>query len=178
MDVLIDNWLIALLALLAAIAVGWYIFHASRRTRITGARRDVLDEGAAPAARNQALIDAPQATASDIPLPPLTPAGMAGVGEVVEAAVEQEHIRAAPSLSGDDLSRIKGVGPKIVTLLGELGVTSWAQIAGWSDADIDRIDARMGRFQGRILRDSWVEQAKLLSAGDESGFAARFGNLN
>lgn len=176
MDYLIDNWLIALLALLAAIAVGWYIFHATRRTRITGARRDVLDEGAAPAARNQALIDAAPATARDIALPPLTPAGMAGIAEAVEAAVEHEQVLAAREAPGDDLSRIKGIGPKLVTLLGELGVTRFAQIAAWSDADIDRIDSRLGRFAGRIRRDGWVEQAALLDAGDVAGFAARFGN--
>lgn len=178
MQFLVDNWLIALLALVAAIAVGWYIFHASRRTRITGARRDVLDEGAAPASRNQALIDAAPASAKRVPLPPLTPAGMAGVSEAVEAAVEHDQIVAAEMASGDDLSRLKGVGPRLVALLGELGVTSFAQIAAWSEADIDRIDARLGRFEGRIRRDNWVEQAKFLATGDEAGFAARFGNVN
>ncbi len=178
MQFLVDNWLIALLALVAAISVGWYIFHASRRTRITGARRDVLDEGAAPASRNQALIDAAPASAKHVPLPPLTPAGMAGVGEVVEAAVEHDQIVAAEMATGDDLARIKGIGPKLVALLGELGVTRFAQIAAWSETDIDRIDARLGRFEGRIRRDNWVEQAKLLAAGDEAGFASRFGNVN
>ena len=80
--------------------------------------------------------------------------------------------------TGDDLARIKGIGPKLVALLGELGVTRFAQIAAWSETDIDRIDARLGRFEGRIRRDNWVEQAKLLAAGDEAGFASRFGNVN
>lgn len=75
----------------------------------------------------------------------------------------------------DDLRQIKGVGPKLVTLLAELGVTRFDQIAAWSDADIERVDAQLGRFKGRITRDQWVEQAKLLKAGDQTGFSERFG---
>ncbi|QIQ85540.1 hypothetical protein [Erythrobacter sp.] len=75
----------------------------------------------------------------------------------------------------DDLTRIKGVGPKLATMLGELGVTRFAQIAEWDEAEIDRIDAQLGRFQGRIRRDQWVEQAKLLVSGDKDAFEARFG---
>ncbi|MDZ4137340.1 MAG: hypothetical protein U1D66_00485, partial [Erythrobacter sp.] len=80
----------------------------------------------------------------------------------------------APAVA-DDLTRIKGVGPKLVTLLGELGITSYAQIAAWSDADVERIDAELGRFKGRITRDQWIEQAKLLAAGDEAAFSDKFG---
>ena len=45
-------------------------------------------------------------------------------------------------------------------------------------AEIDRIDANLGRFQGRIRRDNWVDQAKYLSVGDEAGFVERFGKLS
>lgn len=176
MEYLTENWLLALIALLAAVLVAWYIFHAARRTRITGDRRDVLDEGAAPAARNQALIDTAPAAARDIPLPPATPAGLAGAGEAVSAAVEQAQV--PHDDSADDLARIKGVGPKLVALLHDLGITRFAQIAAWSEADIDRIDLQLGRFQGRIRRDNWVEQASLLAAGDPAAHAARFGNTN
>jgi len=82
---------------------------------------------------------------------------------------------APASAAADDLSRIKGVGPKLVALLGELGVTSYAQIAAWNEADVARIDDQLGRFAGRITRDQWIEQAKLLSEADEAGFAERFG---
>ncbi|MEE4208364.1 MAG: hypothetical protein V2I43_03750 [Parvularcula sp.] len=82
---------------------------------------------------------------------------------------------AAGTTNGDDLRRIKGVGPKLVTLLNEQGITRFDQIAAWDDADIDRVDAGLGRFQGRIRRDQWVEQAKFLAAGDDTGFAERFG---
>ncbi len=169
------NWLLVLIVAALAIAIAWYIFHAARRTRVTGERRDVLDEGAAPAARNQALIDAPAPT--QVPLPPATPAGLAGAGEAVSAVVEQQQVGASGA-SGGDLNRLKGVGPKLARQLGELGVTSLAQIAAWSEADIDRVDAQLGRFQGRIRRDAWVEQARLLIAGDEAGYAARFGNAS
>lgn len=178
MEFIEANWLLILLVVAVTTLIAWYIFHAARRTRVTGERRDVLDEGAAPAARNQALIDAPIAAAPQVPIPPATPAGLAGVGEAVEAAVERQQIRAAEaSGSGDDLTRLKGVGPKLAAQLGEMDITTFAQIAAWGDADIDRIDARLGRFQGRIRRDAWVEQARLLAAGDNAGFAAKFGNL-
>lgn len=166
MQYLTDHWLIVLLALLAAIAVGWFVFHAARRTRVTGARRDVLDEGAAPAARNQALIDAP-AAAPPVAVPPVAAS---------PAALPVAH--AASTGTGDDLARIKGVGPRLVAQLHQLGITRFAQIAAWSEGDIDRIDSQLGRFQGRIRRDHWVEQARLLAAGDAAGFAARFGNVN
>ena len=61
--------------------------------------------------------------------------------------------------------------------LTTLGVTSFAQIANWSDADIDRIDDQLGRFKGRIRRDNWIEQARLLRDGDTAAYEARFGKL-
>ena len=62
-------------------------------------------------------------------------------------------------------------------LLAQLGVTRYAQIAAWTDADVARIDAQLGTFAGRITRDSWIEQAKLLAAGDTAGFEGKFGKL-
>ena len=40
------------------------------------------------------------------------------------------------------------------------------------------VAAQLGRFQGRIRRDDWVGQASLLAAGDDSGFAQRYGKLS
>jgi predicted flap endonuclease-1-like 5' DNA nuclease len=158
------------LALLAVLV--WIINRSSRRARVvadesgTPLARDVLAEGAAPAPRNQALIDAPRAIEPAAPTLP-----------VVEPEAQPAPAPApAPVAPGDDLTRIKGLGPKIAALLGEFGVTRFAQIAAWTPEDVADIDAKLGRFSGRIVRDQWVEQAKLLAAGDESGFTAKFGN--
>lgn len=120
--------------------------------------RDVLSEGAAPAARNSALIDAPPAAA--IEPPPV-------VAEAPAVAADE----------GDDLTRIKGLGPKISTALRALGVTRYAEIAAWTEADVARIDAQLGAFAGRATRDNWIEQAKLLSSGDTAAYEAKFGKL-
>ena len=56
-------------------------------------------------------------------------------------------------------------------------MTSFAQIAAWSEADIDRIDDQLGRFKGRIRRDNWIEQARLLTSGDTAAYEAQFGKL-
>ena len=150
-------WPLIVAALVLGVAIAWYVFNASRKTRVTGTSRDVLDEGAAPAERNKALIDsAPAAT-------PMQPA--------VGAAIQ-------PDASGDDLTRIKGLGPKLAATLRDLGVTTFAQIAAWDEAEIDRIDSQLGRFQGRIRRDDWVGQAQLLAQGDDAGFAERYGKLS
>ena len=77
----------------------------------------------------------------------------------------------------DNLELLKGVGPKLNTLLKSLGVTSFEQVANWSAADVREIDARLGTFAGRISRDNWVDQAKLLVAGDVKGFEKKYGAL-
>lgn len=77
----------------------------------------------------------------------------------------------------DNLQLLKGVGPKMVALLGGLGVTSFQQIANWTDADIARIDPQLGAFQGRIARDNIVDQAGYLARGDKAGFEAKYGAL-
>lgn len=65
--------------------------------------------------------------------------------------------------TADDLSRIKGLGPKAVEALKAEGVTAFSQIASWSNADINRFDAALNA-RGRIAREDWVGQAKKLAA--------------
>lgn len=171
MAVLQENWLLVVAALVLLLLVAWWLLVASRRTRVAIERKEVGD---APAQRNQALIDALPAATIDAELPPPTPAGLAGVGEAVAAAAAPVPVDLP---DGDDLTRIKGLGPKLGEQLRALGVTSFAQIAAWDDAEIDRIDAQLGRFQGRIRRDDWPAQARLLGAGDTAGYEAKFGKL-
>ena len=170
-DIVAAHWPLFVIGAVVVIVLLWWLLMASRRTRVPVDRRDTLDEGAAPAARNQALIDAPPAAV--VP-PPLTPDAIGGAGVAVAVAALDARQQAAET-TGDDLTQIKGLGPKLAATLGELGVTRFDQIASWSDADIDRVDAQLGRFQGRIRRDDWVEQARLLAAGDRAGFESRFG---
>ena len=166
-----DVWLYVVIALVVAIAVAWWIFVGSRRTRIERSG-EAPGEGL-PARRNQALIDAAPAQA-EVDLPPPSPQGLAGAGEAVAAAARPVH----QTLPGDDLKRIKGIGPKVETLLNSLGVTSYSQIAAWDDDEIDRIDAQLGTFAGRIRRDDWPTQARYLAADDMAGFEQRFGKIS
>ena len=78
----------------------------------------------------------------------------------------------------DNLRLLKGVGPKLAALLTQLGITRFDQIASWTEADIATVDAHLGTFKGRIVRDNWVEQASYLARGDTAGFEAKFGRLD
>lgn len=100
-----------------------------------------------------------------------------GVVEVEAAPVAAAAPEVPQGAGEDDLLRMKGVGPKLKALLNELGITRFAQIAAWTDTDIAAIDARLGNFKGRPIRDQWVDQAKYLAAGDIAGFEAQYGKL-
>lgn len=79
--------------------------------------------------------------------------------------------------SADDLSRLKGVGPKFAEALRGAGFTRFEQIASLTPTEIERLDARLGNFAGRINRDRVIEQADYLARGDTDGFEQRFGKL-
>jgi len=62
----------------------------------------------------------------------------------------------------DDLKLIVGVGPVIERMLYQMGIGTYRQIALLSERDVDRIDATLAEFPGRIRRDAWVTQARTL----------------
>ncbi len=93
------------------------------------------------------------------------------------AAKKPAAKKAAKTVIPNDLELLKGVGPKLNGLLKSLGVTTFDQIANWKAADIRDVDSKLGSFAGRISRDNWVDQAKLLSKGDVKGFEKKYGSL-
>ena len=83
-----------------------------------------------------------------------------------QLVVDLENNAPPPLLGGpgapDDLKLIVGVGPVLERMLHQLGVTTYRQIARWTERDIDEFDARLPEFPGRIRRDGWVTQARAL----------------
>jgi predicted flap endonuclease-1-like 5' DNA nuclease len=73
----------------------------------------------------------------------------------------------------DDLKEIEGIGPAMEKLVNEAGFYHFDQIAGWSDADVALIDSEMKNFKGRIVRDKWVAQAKIIVAEGLEAFRER-----
>lgn len=69
----------------------------------------------------------------------------------------------APDGAPDDLTKIKGIGPKLSTLLNELGIFHFQQIADWSDAEALWVDDYLS-FKGRVAREAWIAQAASLIA--------------
>ena len=92
-------------------------------------------------------------------------------------AVPARRGRPPKARPSDALTTLKGLGPKAAARLNALGVTRFEQVAGWTDEEAARIDAEMGPFRGRIVRDKWIEQAQHLAQGDRAGFEAKFGKL-
>jgi predicted flap endonuclease-1-like 5' DNA nuclease len=72
----------------------------------------------------------------------------------------------------DDLKRIRGIGRVNEARLNEMGITSFAQISAWSPADEARIGDLL-QFEGRIEREEWVAQAKILASGKDTEFSQR-----
>jgi NADH-quinone oxidoreductase subunit E len=74
----------------------------------------------------------------------------------------------------DDLKLISGVGPKIEGILHELGIFTFAQVAGWKLTEREWVDGYLN-FKGRIDRDDWVKQAEALAKGGEAEYIRVFG---
>lgn len=164
-----DYGLWLLIGLLVLIGVVFLL--AGRKTPIDNApaeRAPVVERQEPPVAPPAAepVVVAPTTIAAE-PQPVVAPTPPVAAAPAVAPASDAR----------DNLLRLKGVGPKLNQLLIELGVTRYAQIASWSDADIAAIDTKLGTFKGRPVRDQWVDQAKYLAADDIAGFEAKYGKL-
>ncbi|WP_298558240.1 50S ribosomal protein L21 [uncultured Aliiroseovarius sp.] len=79
-------------------------------------------------------------------------------------AAPKKAAKAEAPAGADDLKKLSGVGPALEKKLLEAGVTTFAQIAAWGEAEIAEFDEKLS-FKGRIEREGWVEQAKELANG-------------
>ena len=165
--------LIALLALVVILAI---ILAARIRARAAQQRSDAGEA-------SERLAEISEADLPTAPLPPPladTPIVAAAPLDAAPATLagDMEPVRDTPQTSeADDLTRMKGVGPKLASQLASLGYTRFSQIATLSPIETDALDAQLGAFRGRLARDRVVEQAGYLAKGDVAGFESVFGKL-
>jgi len=131
----------------------------------------------APAPKPAPPIAASPVAASPVAASPVSTSPVSA--PAASPAVDPAPNGAAPKMlasprddGADDLKQIKGVGPKLEGLLHSLGVFHFDQIASWSPAEVAWVDDRLN-FKGRIARDGWVDQARVLAAGQTTEFAGR-----
>ena len=105
---------------------------------------EILTGGAKPAAKAKAAKPAAEAAP--------------------KAAAPKTAASKAAAAKADDISLIGGIGPKILKALNDMSITTLAQVAAWTPADVERIEADL-KQKGRVGREEWIEQAKDLLAG-------------
>ncbi|MFI4976770.1 MAG: helix-hairpin-helix domain-containing protein [Caulobacterales bacterium] len=98
------------------------------------------------------------------PAPETAPVAVEFEAAADSATLVAETPEPAPEvvLEPDDLTRLKGIGPKLAAALAQRGVTRFAQIAAWTDRDLAEVDAAL-KLLGRAERDAWVDQAAKLA---------------
>jgi NADH-quinone oxidoreductase subunit E len=117
---------------------------------------------AAPAVKAKVPAKAPS-KAQPVKAKPAAAEPVTVVPAKAEKPKQQKAVRVVET-QADDLKRISGIGPKLEQVLNGMGVRRYADVALWSDKDVQRIDDQLG-FGGRIARDGWVAQAKALMKG-------------
>lgn len=186
------NWLFYLIALMIGVVTAFWVWAVSGREASDADRfesGDGLLERAGEPLRPAEPRPEPAAPVVDVPEPAKPAARPAKpVATAKPAAKPATEAEPAPAPSGkpdipaavgepDNLRLIKGVGPKLNTLLNNLGITRFDQIAEWKEAEIVEVDRYLDTFSGRITRDAWIDQAKFLAKDDIAGFEKKYGKL-
>lgn len=126
----------------------------------------------APVSTEPAASAAPAAAFAPAPAPDVAPDTPAQPSEA--AALRAPETLSAPRGGrADDLKVIEGIGPALEKLVNSLGFYHYDQIAGWSAEEIAWVDSHMKTFRGRITRDKWQAQAKIILAEGIPAFLER-----
>jgi predicted flap endonuclease-1-like 5' DNA nuclease len=167
MEFVRDNWLLILLAAAIVLLILMYVLRPTQRVELSKDESPVRPHMAAKPKdedhEGRGLAAEAAAAVSDVS------------GQFIDAPVHAN----LPGASGppDDLTRLKGVGPKFAAMLNQQGIARYEQLASLSEGDIDRLDTNLGAFKGRLQRDQVPLQADYLARGDTDGFEQRFGKL-
>ncbi len=165
MEFVQDNWPLILTAL-AIVLILFLLLRPRQRVKLSEDKAPVrphMAQAAKPDSEGRGIADEAAAAASDV------------TGQIISAPVHEN----LPGASGppDDLTQLKGVGPKFAASLNATGIVRFEQLAKLGEGDVDRLDQQLGAFRGRLERDQILLQADYLARGDRDGFEQRFGKL-
>jgi predicted flap endonuclease-1-like 5' DNA nuclease len=154
----------------------------ARKVATAKATEDARKAAAAKAAEDARLAAAAKATEDvrQAPAAKVTEAVRAAAAAATVAASQATSTQhpgarpqgiAAPEGNADDLKLIKGVGPKNERISNALGIYHFRQIANWTPEEAIWVGLHMA-FPGRIEREHWIPQAKLLASGGDTDHSA------
>jgi len=175
-DVFDLYWPVILLGVVIGAIVGFLVFRPRQRVRLSDQAPRRPHMTGEPAKKDAVEAMRPVPTLARDPGRGLSDEAAAAISDV-SGAILGTNVHGALDDAADDLQRLKGVGPKFVTLLHSQGIFGFDQIARLTPNEVDRIDAAMGAFRGRFTRDRIVEQADYLARGDQDGYEQMFGKL-
>ena len=127
----------------------------------------------AKAAAKPAAKPAAKAAAKPAAKAAAKPAAKAAAKPAAKAAAKPAVLAKARAGGADNLKMIKGVGPVLEKALHTTGVFHFDQVGAWTKADAEWFDDNVKGANGRVIRDGWVKQAKILAKGGTSEFSAR-----
>lgn len=184
-----EIWILLVLAALIGLIAGWIIWGRSSSVSLDGDRlQSELDACRGKHADKDKRIADLEAALADCKAKHATPAAVATPAVAVDEDVDYDGdgviegenegtkpatLTAARDGKADDLKQIKGVGPKMEKLCNKLGFYHFDQIASWTDQEVAWVDANLEGFKGRVSRDTWVAQAKILATGGETEFSKK-----
>ena len=128
-------------------------------TSTAAARSDATATAASPVAAKPAATKAAATKAAAKP--------------AAKAAAKPAVLAKARAGGADNLKMIKGVGPVLERALHTTGVFHFDQVGAWTKADAEWFDDNVKGANGRVIRDGWVKQAKILAKGGTTEFSAR-----
>jgi hypothetical protein len=169
-----EMWGLILLAALLGLFAGWLIWGGRRQTFVNDgdlvrAKAD-LEKCLETNRAKDATIGQLEARLSGL-------ADGLGSGQRLVGGIDEGvmpvRLDAPRAGKADDLKRIKGIGPELERLCNRLGFWHFDQIAAWTSDEIAWVDANLEDFKGRVTRDAWVKQAKILASGGETEFSKR-----
>jgi large subunit ribosomal protein L20 len=108
----------------------------------------------------------PAAAAPEVEVPAVA---VVELDQAAAAAQVREKFAALADVEPDDLKEMKGVGPVLESMLHELNIKTFEQIAAFDEEDVAMVTAALTKFKDRVTRDNWVDQAKALYADHHGG---------
>lgn len=141
---------------------------AEAETKAKTASSVVPARATSPSAAKPKPVAKPAATAAPKPTPApeaTAPTAKLQIARATGTPKRPRGLAAAHGGKADNLQQISGVGPKLEKTLHGLGFFHFSQIADWTSDEVMWVDEHL-RFKGRIERDKWISQAKVLAKGN------------